>query len=618
MKHYNNFFILIGLFLTLGLKGQNEIPVVFEADSGTVGTDFTILEESGVRFVRVDSNGTGQAPLFSDRIITFNVTFPDSGNYDLYCRIRIGAGGADDDSYFYGNGFGTKDTTDANQWIRANNIWGIGYSEANAVVDGLGATATNTWKWINLSEYTGDESPVVFRVGKDNLTQIFQIGSRENGLSIDKLAFARSDYYFTVRNLDNREPGSAVIIPEEDTLGPPLATGKCKFLGCGYDNLQSPDFENYFNQITPGNGGKWGWVEGTRDVMSWGDLDKAYALAQDSGFHYKHHVLVWGNQQPSWIETLDSAEQRTEIEEWFSAVAARYPDMDMIEVVNEPLHDPPNQAGSGGGNYIKALGGNGATGWDWIIESFKLARSKFPTTKLMINEYGIANSTTNTQNYIQIINLLKAQNLIDAIGLQAHAFSTNNASVTLIKSNLDLLAATGLPIYITEMDIDGLTDEIQLNEYKRVFPVFWEHPSVKGVTLWGFRVGLWRNEQKAYLLNADGSERPAMTWLREYIKDTQFNDDCMLAGSSIDGPDISSDNSVIVYPNPAFNKSFGITGIENYSNIRIFDLMGKQVKELKINKQSSVEIKLEGVKPGMYIIHVSNTQTSVYKNIILK
>ena len=86
------------------------------------------------------------------------------------------------------------------------------------------------------------------------------------------------------------------------------------------------------------------------------------------------------------------------------------------------------------------------------------------------------------------------------------------------KASLDLLAQTGLPIYVTEMDIDGETDARQLDAYQRVFPVFWEHPAVKGITLWGFRPGLWRDKERAYLIRADGSERPALAWLRGYVR----------------------------------------------------------------------------------------------------
>jgi PKD repeat protein len=89
--------------------------------------------------------------------------------------------------------------------------------------------------------------------------------------------------------------------------------------------------------------------------------------------------------------------------------------------------------------------------------------------------------------------------------------------VATLKGILDGYQATGLPVYVTELDIDGQTDQIQLDEYKRIFPVFWEHPGVAGVTLWGYRPGHWRTAQGAFLATAEGCERPALVWLREYI-----------------------------------------------------------------------------------------------------
>lgn len=305
----------------------------------------------------------------------------------------------------------------------------------------------------------------------------------------------------------------------------PIADGNTKFLGSAWSSGQNLNFQHYWNQITPENGGKWGSVERTRNVMNWSDMDASYNLAKKYDMLFKAHTLIWGAQQPSWIATLDTASQRQEIEQWFSLQAARYPDMAYIDVVNEPLHNAPNGMLPWGSttknvDYAKALGGAGATGWDWIIKSFRMARKYFPNSKLILNEYSVINSSSTTQNYIKIIKLLQAENLIDGIGEQAHAFTTAGTSATTLKANLDALATTGLPIYLTEMDIDGATDLIQLKEMQRVFPVFWKHPAVKGITFWGFRVGLWRNDQKAYLINTNGTERPAMTWLKAYVNDT--------------------------------------------------------------------------------------------------
>ena len=167
---------------------------------------------------------------------------------------------------------------------------------------------------------------------------------------------------------------------------------------------------------------------------------------------------------------------------------------------------------------IEALGGAGKTGWDWILASFRLARHHFPHSKLLINDYSITNTPKDAARYRHIVDLLNREALLDGIGVQGHAFSTTrDTPVSVHKANLDLLAASGLPIYVTELDIDGKDDAEQLASIRRVFPVFWEHPAVAGVTLWGFRPGMWRTPHGANLLREDGTEKPALTWLRGYL-----------------------------------------------------------------------------------------------------
>lgn len=122
-----------------------------------------------------------------------------------------------------------------------------------------------------------------------------------------------------------------------------VTVNQIKFFGTAPGGPE--DYEHlltYFDQITPENAGKWGSVEPTRDgVMNWAELDTAYALARNNGFPFRLHTLIWGNQQPAWIESLPADQQLEEIREWFAALAGRYPDIDFIDVVNEPLHDPP-------------------------------------------------------------------------------------------------------------------------------------------------------------------------------------------------------------------------------------------------------------------------------------
>ena len=302
----------------------------------------------------------------------------------------------------------------------------------------------------------------------------------------------------------------------------PLAEGKARFLGCIFSPTSEPKLEKYWNQVVPENSGKWNSVERVRGQMNWTNLDNAYDLAQTQGFPFRFHVLIWGNQQPSWMNDLSSSDQLDEIEEWFSAVATRYPGIDYLEVVNEPLNAPPD-GNNDRANYIDALGGAGPSGWEWVLKSFRLARHYFPGTQLVLNEYNVIRNNVKTTDYLTLIGLLQAEDLIDVIGFQAHAFTTGPASLSAMTTSINRFEATGLPVMVTEMDIDGVDpdgvqdDALQLSEYRRVFPLFWEHPAIVGVTLWGWRPGLWRDAEMAYLQNINGTERPALQWLRHYL-----------------------------------------------------------------------------------------------------
>ena len=334
----------------------------------------------------------------------------------------------------------------------------------------------------------------------------------------------------------------------------PIA-GRDQFLG-SINTLTDPLFPAYFNQVTPENAGKWGSVEGVAPgLYSWGNLDAAYNYAKSNGFPFNFHVLLWGNQQPTWMATLPAPVQLMMIEKWFAAVAARYPDIDELQVVNEPTWDPPDcndpkNAGANcasSGNYVEALGGyNGTDGtrWDWVLNAFRLAKEHFPDTRLMLNDVNITNSNDATTEYLGIIQNLQKEGLIDVIGLQGHAFVTTDVAanrptvwrrewqpvedMAYHRANLDRLAATGLPIQITEVELDGVErnglpgvpgDEVQLADYRRVFPTFWEHPGVEGITLWGWKQpNHWRNAQNAPIVLSDGQLKPAAHWLFNYVR----------------------------------------------------------------------------------------------------
>jgi endo-1,4-beta-xylanase len=527
-----------------------QAPTIVEAESGSLGASLTTGSDAaaGVNYITVLPAANSGATPTPDRVATYQVTFPAAGSYALYVRILAGPIGGNDDSFYIPGGF--NNTTN---WSGLYNTSTGGATAPGAGVSTTGSAGQNVWKWVRLTSIPGigDTSvgPTAWVVPDGALTQTFAWGSREDGLLFDKLAFAPVTACYTVGDLDAVRAPSIGCPPPQTTppaytrLGSPLATGQTRYLGSAHSAGQaSLNFSAYWNQVTPENGGKWGSAQPTspfgpadqgyptlaNPAFNWTAARAAYNQARTTGAAFKWHTLFWGNQQPAWIESLPVAKQQEAIRIWLGAIAHEFPDIEQIDVVNEPLHDPPR--GATNGNYIDALGGSGDSGWDWIINAFTLAREYFPNAKLVLNDYSITNDGNATTNYLTIIGLLESHGLIDHIGIQGHAFEFNYnnlpGSAATHRANLARLAATGLPIYVTEFDIDGADaawglpdDPAQLQRYQTLFPVFWESEAVKGITLWGYMQGShWRSGTGAWLMYTNGAERPALQWLVRYVE----------------------------------------------------------------------------------------------------
>jgi len=176
--------------------------------------------------------------------------------------------------------------------------------------------------------------------------------------------------------------------------------------------------------------------------------------------------------------------------------------------VNEPFF---NEA-----PYRNGMGGTGASGYDWVVQAYQWAREYCPNSILIINEFNIMEWEDDHNIFVTGLHaILDAGAPIDAIGAQGH--DVYRAGTAESKAYLDHLASEfGLPIYVTELDIDLADDQEQLAKMQEIIPMLWDHPSVHGITYWGFLQGsTWR--ANAWLTTASGTPRPAMTWLQEFI-----------------------------------------------------------------------------------------------------
>ena len=295
-----------------------------------------------------------------------------------------------------------------------------------------------------------------------------------------------------------------------------LSSNSDKFLGNittrGQVDYGNEKYYQLWNQITPENESKWGSVEGTKGSFNWG-CDRAFNYAKQHNFTYKFHALIWGAQYPNWFSTSMSIKDRyAAIVKWFDAVKKKYNTLPMIDVVNEAVGT--HQAGNP--MMKESLGGGGKTGYDWLIRAFEMAYERWPDAILIYNDYNTFQ--WNTDEYIDLVRTLRdAGAPIDAYGCQSHDLT--DCSFTNFKNaEQKIQNALKMPMYSTEYDIGTTDDALQLQRYKEQIPYMWEKDYCAGITLWGYIYGAtWTTDGNSGIIR-DGVDRPAMTWLRQYMQ----------------------------------------------------------------------------------------------------
>ena len=323
-----------------------------------------------------------------------------------------------------------------------------------------------------------------------------------------------------------------------------LSTNPYKFLGNITTRGQVeagggvPSYYKLWNQITCENESKWSSVEGSRGNFNWSGADRAFNYAKQHNFTYKFHALVWGAQYPGWLESLSAKDRFAAMTNWFDHAKAQYKTLPMIDVVNEAvgMHQQGNPM------MKETLGGGGKTGYDWLIKAFEMAYERWPDAILIYNDYNSIRWDLN--NYITLVRTLRdAGAPIDAYGNQSHELSdiSLNELESALKQQQDALK---MPMFSTELDIDIANDAQQKSQYQKVLPALWEKPYCAGVTLWGYVLGAtWVGNSGLY---RDGEERPAMTWIKEYMESD--------AAKNAVGPLPGTQKEASIYIRPASQK----------------------------------------------------------------
>lgn len=332
---------------------------------------------------------------------------------------------------------------------------------------------------------------------------------------------------------------------------------------------------HHFNQIVAENDMKWQLIHPREGESGYefGPADALVSFGLSNGMLVVGHTLVWHSQTPNWVfagtnppplgttnpppalaagtngpstnrlgrggfgpgfgRYTGPRASREELLQRMSnhihTVVGRYEGRVKVwDVVNEALADDQ------GTNVLRTLLWSEIIGPDFIAHAFRFAHAADPDAILRYNDYGLEGAAKR-KRLMALIRELQAQQVpVHAIGSQAHV--NVSTSYEAMDEALTEMATLGLPIHITELDVNGAqggqggvganvadnaaatqgglvtdADRKLADAYAGIFRAFVKHrDSVKLVTFWGVNDAVsWRAQGKPLLFDGDNQPKAA-------------------------------------------------------------------------------------------------------------
>ncbi len=302
-----------------------------------------------------------------------------------------------------------------------------------------------------------------------------------------------------------------------------------------------------YNAISPENVMKWEAIHpraGTNGY-DFGPADAYVAFGEKHHMMVVGHTLAWHSQTPAWVFRADDGRQLQgtneadrqilldRLHEHIQTVVGRYKGRVKVwDVVNEALSD-------GGENETNVLRRQSPwvriLGQEFIEKAFQWAHEADPDCILRYNDYSIENGPKR-KRLITLIKSLQAKHIpVMAIGSQTHA-NLNWPTPQLEDEALTDIASLGLPIHITELDVDSsqrgqrnqsadvaanaqsggggqvsAADQKLAEQYGNLFRAFVNHrKDIKLVTFWGVNDrDSWRRNGNPLLFDGNWQPKPA-------------------------------------------------------------------------------------------------------------
>ena len=240
-----------------------------------------------------------------------------------------------------------------------------------------------------------------------------------------------------------------------------------------------------FNAVTPENAMKWGPVHPAAHDWAFEPADRIVDFATTHGLQVHGHALVWHRQLPGWISSTLTRPQLTRaLARHVETLVGRYRGRVVAwDVVNEAVGARGRLRRT---VFLRALGPG------YLAEAFHLAHAADPDARLYYNDHEAeAGGAKSDAVYALVRGLLDQGVPIHGVGLQMHLRATHAPRPDAIRTNVARLAALGLEVRISEMDVrirrvrrpDPLA--VQRAVYHDAIAACAGSPAFAGLTVWG-------------------------------------------------------------------------------------------------------------------------------------
>ena len=267
--------------------------------------------------------------------------------------------------------------------------------------------------------------------------------------------------------------------------------------------LLNPSYANLlsgqYSMLEPGNAMKWDVTQPTQTTYNFEPGDELVAFAQANQMRVRGHNLCWYTQFPSWLQpyaaTATPAQMATLLQNHITTEVTHYAGQVFAwDVVNEAFDDSSAAALRDSIWYNQP--GIGQTGTGYIAQAFQWAHAADPSALLFYNDYNIEEPGPKFDAVLSMVQDFVNNGVpINGVGFEMHVLNTYYPSATQLAQNMQALAALGLQVHITEMDVRLPVDasgnasaadlQTQAQIYQSIMTVCLQQPNCTAFQVWG-------------------------------------------------------------------------------------------------------------------------------------